>query len=373
MVTAATGKTERRNKSLKTAPQTKTNLRGVLSQTVRKGYDMSDLSTTYLGLNLKSPLVASASPLSKKIERARKLEEAGISAIVMYSLFEEQIIRESLELDHSLSQGADSSPEALSYLPDTGLYSMGPEKYLNHVTSLKKALKIPVIGSLNGVSKGGWTSYARKIQEAGADALELNMYYLATDPDVPSSDIEDTQVELVAEVKSAITIPLAVKISPFVTSIPNFARRLVEAGADGLVLFNRFYQPDIDLEELEVVHSLDLSTSTDLRLPLRWIAILHGKIDADFALTSGIHTSLDVLKAMMAGAQVAMTASELLSNDPVERVQEILSQMQMWMKEHEYQSVKQMQGSMSQKSVKDPAAFERANYMKVLNSFRELP
>ena len=334
---------------------------------------MTDLSTTYLGLNLKNPLVASASPLSKKIDLACKLEEAGISAIVMYSLFEEQIIRESLELDHYLSRGTDSFPEAPTHLPDGGLYGVSPEKYLNQVTGLKKALNIPVIGSLNGVSKGGWTRYARRIEEAGADALELNMYYLATDPNISSSGVENAQVELVAEVKAAITIPLAVKISPFVTSVPNFAKRLVEAGADGLVLFNRFYQPDFDLEELEVVHSLDLSTSAELRLPLRWISILYGKVNADFALTSGVHTCTDVLKAMMAGAQVAMIASELLWDGAVQRVQEILSHTQTWMEEHEYQSIKQMQGSMSQKSVKDPAAFERANYMKVLNSFRELP
>jgi dihydroorotate dehydrogenase (fumarate) len=292
---------------------------------------------------------------------------------VMYSLFEEQIIHESLERDHFLSRGADSFAEALTYLPDGGLYAISPEKYLNQVAGLKKALNIPIIGSLNGVSKGGWTNYARKIQEAGADALELNMYYLATDPDISSSDIENAQVELVAEIKSAITIPLAVKISPFVTSVPNFAKRLVEAGADGLVLFNRFYQPDFDLEELEVVHSLDLSTSAELRLPLRWISILYGKVNADLALTSGIHTSRDVLKAMMAGAQVAMIASELLWDGSLKRVKEILDHTQTWMEAHEYQSIKQMQGSMSQKSVKDPAAFERANYMKVLNSFRELP
>jgi dihydroorotate dehydrogenase (fumarate) len=334
---------------------------------------MPDLSTTYLGLNLKGPLVASASPLSKKIERAQKLEEVGISAIVMYSLFEEQIIRESLELDHFLSRGTDSSPEALSYLPDAGLYSIRPEKYLNQVTGLKKALTIPVIGSLNGFSRGGWTSYARKIEEAGADALELNMYYLATDPNLSSSDLENMQVELVAEVKSAITIPLAVKLSPFVTALPNFAKRLVEAGANGLVLFNRFYQPDFDIEELEVVHSLDLSTSAELRLPLRWISILYGKINADLALTSGVHTSNDVLKAMMAGAQVAMIASELLWDGALQRAQGILNHTQAWMEEHDYQSIRRMQGSMSQKSVKDPAAFERANYMKVLNSFRELP
>jgi dihydroorotate dehydrogenase (fumarate) len=334
---------------------------------------MIDLSTTYLGLNLKNPLVASASPLSKKIERARKLEDAGISAIVMYSLFEEQIIRESLELDYYLSRGANAFPEALSYLPDGGLYGVSPEKYLNQVAGLKKALTVPVIGSLNGVSTGGWTGYARKIEEAGADALELNMYYLATDPYTSSSDIENMQVDLVAEVKSAITIPLAVKLSPFITSVPNFARRLVEAGADGLVLFNRFYQPDFDLEELEVVHSLDLSTSADLRLPLRWISILYGKLNADLALTSGIHTSRDVLKAMMAGAQVAMIASEILWDGSVQRIQDILNHTKTWMEEHEYLSIRQMQGSMSQKAVKDPAAFERANYMKVLNSFRELP
>jgi dihydroorotate dehydrogenase (fumarate) len=338
-----------------------------------KEKDMTDLSTTYLGLNLKNPLVASASPLSKKIEKARKLEEAGVSAIVMYSLFEEQIIHESLELDHYLSRGADSFPEALSYLPDGGLYAISPEKYLNQVTGLKKALQIPVIGSLNGVSKGGWTNYARKTQEAGADALELNMYYLATDPDMASADIENMQVELVAEIKSAITIPLAVKISPFITSISNFAKRLVEAGADGLVLFNRFYQPDFDIEELEVVHSLDLSTSAELRLPLRWVSILYGKVKADLALTSGVHKSTDVIKAMMAGAQVAMIASELLWDGSTKRVSEILEHTQTWMQQHEYQSIKQMQGSMSQKSVKNPAAFERANYMKVLNSFRTLP
>ena len=333
---------------------------------------MTDLSTTYLGLNLKNPLVASASPLSKKLDRAKKLEDAGISAIVMYSLFEEQIIHESLELDHFLNRGSDSFPEALSYLPDGGMYAIKPEKYLDQVTGLKKALKIPVIGSLNGVSKGGWTRYARKIEEAGADALELNVYYIATDLDMTSSDIEDTQVELVAEVKSAVKIPLAVKISPFVTSIPNYAKRLVEAGADGLVLFNRFYQPDFDLEELEIIHSLDLSTSSDLRLPLRWISILHGKIDTDFALTSGVHSYTDVLKSMMSGAKVAMMASNLLhSGEQV--VGEILSNLETWMKEHEYESIQQMQGSMSQKSVKEPAAFERANYMKVLNSFRNLP
>lgn len=333
---------------------------------------MTDLSTTYLGLNLKNPLVASASPLSKNIEKARKLEEAGISAIVMYSLFEEQIIHESLELDHYLTRGSDSFAEAQAYLPDGGMYGSSPEKYLNQLTALKKALSIPVIGSLNGVSKGGWTSYAKNIENAGADALELNIYYLVTDPELKSEDMEAAQVDLVAEARAAIGIPLAVKLSPFITSLPNFARRLVEAGANGLVLFNRFYQPDFDLDELDIVHNLDLSTSSDLRLPLRWISILHGKVKADFALTSGIHTAKDILKAMMAGARVAMTASNLLHHGE-QAVGPILSDLEAWMKEREYESIKQMQGSMSQKNVREPAAFERANYMKVLGSWRELP
>jgi dihydroorotate dehydrogenase (fumarate) len=332
---------------------------------------MTDLTTTYLGLKLKNPLVASASPLSKKIEKARKLEKAGVSAMVMYSLFEEQIIHESLELDHYLTRGSNSNAEAASYLPDVGTYSLGPEKYLDHLTALKKALTIPVIGSLNGVSKGGWTRYAKLIQDAGADALELNLYYVSTDPNLTAQELENAQVELVAEVKSTLSIPLAVKLSPFVTSLPNFAKRIVAAGADGLVLFNRFYQPDFDLDELEIVHSLDLSASSDLRLPLRWVSILSGQTHADFALTSGVHTHKDVLKAMMAGAKVSMMASNLLLNGE-QVIPSMLGKLESWMTEHEYKSIAQMQGSMSQKNVKEPAAFERANYMKTLNSFREL-
>ncbi len=333
---------------------------------------MTELSTTYLGLNLKNPLVASASPLSKQVEKAKQLEEAGISAIVMYSLFEEQIIHESLELDHYLTRGTDTYAEALSYFPNMGTYSMGPDKYLEQVTALKKNLGIPVIGSLNGVSRGGWTRYARLIQDAGADALELNLYYLATDPNLKSQDLETAQVDLVAEVSSAINIPLAVKLSPYITSLPNFARRLVEAGAKGLVLFNRFYQPDFDLDELEIVHSLDLSTSADLRLPLRWVSILNGKVKADLALTSGVHTAADVLKSMMAGAKVTMIASALLRSGP-QIITPMLNELQAWMKEREYESIQQMQGSMSQQSVSEPAAFERANYMRVLASFRDMP
>lgn len=334
---------------------------------------MIDLSTTYLGLKLKNPLVASASPLSRKIETVKRLEEAGISAIVMYSLFEEQIIHESLELDHFLSRGTNSFAEALTYLPDGGMYAVSPEKYLNHLTALKKAVNIPVIGSLNGVSKGGWTSYAKKMQEAGADALELNLYFLAVDPAMKGSEVEDAQVELVADVKSSIKIPLAVKISPFYTSVSNFTNRLVEAGADGLVLFNRFYQPDFDLENLEITHRLELSTPVEVRLPLRWISILHGKLNVDFALTSGVRSSNEVLKAMMAGAKVTMIASELLWDGASNRVYEMLDNTKSWMEKHEYESIKQMQGSMSQRNVREPAAFERANYMKVLGSWRELP
>jgi dihydroorotate dehydrogenase (fumarate) len=237
---------------------------------------------------------------------------------------------------------------------------------------LKKTLSIPVIGSLNGVSKGGWTSYAKKIEDAGADALELNLYYLATDPDLKSEDLEAAQVDLVADVRSTIKIPLAVKLSPYVTSLPNFAKRLVDAGANGLVLFNRFYQPDFDLDELDIIHNLDLSTSAEMRLPLRWISILYGKLNADFALTSGVHTAEDVIKAMMAGAKVTMTASTLLHHGE-QAVGPILSGIEEWMKEREYESIEQMQGSMAQKNVREPAAFERANYMKVLGSWRELP
>ena len=331
---------------------------------------MMDLSTTYLCLRLKNPLVASASPMSKKVERAQRLEEAGIAAIVMYSLFEEQIIHESLELDHFLTRG-ENSAEAMNYLPDSGTYAMTPGKYLDHLSLLKKTLTIPVIGSLNGVSKGGWVRYARFMQDAGADALELNLYYLPTDPALSAADVESAQAELVAEVKAGISIPLAVKLSPYYTSLPSVARRLVEAGADGLVLFNRFYQPDFDLDELEVVHNLDLSTSADLRLPLRWISILNGQVHTDFALTSGIHSAQDVLKAMMAGAKVAMMASNLLHNG--ERVvATMLNELGWWMETHEYKSIQQMQGSMSRQSVAEPAAFERANYMRVLNSWREL-
>ncbi|HLI05502.1 MAG TPA: dihydroorotate dehydrogenase-like protein [Ktedonobacteraceae bacterium] len=329
---------------------------------------MPDLTTTYLGLTLKNPLVVSASPLSKKRAMAQFLEECGASALVVYSLFEEQISHESQELDHYLERGTNSYAEALSYFPDLENYNQGPEPYLEHLHQLKQAVHIPVIGSLNGVSTGGWIDYARKIEQAGADALELNIYYLPTDPNLGSAELEEDYVNLVADVRDTVHIPLALKLSPFFTCLPNMALRLAEAGADSLVLFNRFYQPDLDLEKLEVVPNLDLSTSYDLRLPLRWIALLYGHVPTDFALTGGVHTALDVLKAMMAGANVAMMASELLAHG-ARRLTAILSDMEQWMVEHEYESITQMRGSMSQKSVADPAAFERANYMKALSTF----
>ncbi len=334
---------------------------------------MVDLTTTYLGMKLKNPLVASAAqPISNRVENVKKLEEAGIAAVVMYSLFEEQIIHESLELDHYLFYGSEISPEVDGYYPKTMEFTLTPEAYVQAVKKTKEAVKIPVIGSLNGVSTGGWIKYARKIEDAGADALELNLYYLPVDPAVTASELENNYVTLVGDVCKSIQIPVAVKLSPFFTAIPNIAKRMADAGAKGLVLFNRFYQPDIDLENLEIAPNLILSNSNDLRLPLRWIAILYGRVQADLALTSGVHTAEDVLKSMMAGASVSMMASELLQKG-FGRVPEILSDIQKWMEVHEYQSIQQMKGSLSQKTVKEPAAFERANYMKTLSSFKYLP
>lgn len=329
---------------------------------------MADLSTTYMGLSLKNPIVASASPLSKKVDTVRRLEEAGVGAVVLYSLFEEQIIHESKALDHFLNAGTESFPEAVTYFPDLGNYNMGPEEYLAHIHQLKQAVKIPIIASLNGTTSGGWVEYARKMEEAGADALELNIYDVPTDPRLTSAALEQSYVDLVADVRKKIHIPLAVKLGPFFTALPAFAARLVKAGANGLVLFNRFIQPDLDIETLEVVPSLHLSTSEEIRLPLRWVAILYGRIQADLALTSGVHTANDILRAVMAGASVTMLASELIAKGPG-RVAELVEDMEKWMAEYEYASIQQMRGSMSQKSVADPTAFERANYMKALTSY----
>lgn len=329
---------------------------------------MVDLSTTYLGLQLKNPVVASASPISKKLEGIRRLEDAGASAVVMYSLFEEQISHESLALDHFLNSGAESYPEAITYFPDLENYNIGPDEYLELINKAHQSVSIPVIGSLNGISTGGWVEYARQIEQAGADALELNMYYIPTDINITSQELEQNYVSLVKDVRSQVNIPLAVKLSPYFTALPNLANRLVQAGANGLVLFNRFIQPDLDIETLEVTPNLVLSSPNELRLPLRWVAILYGRIQADMALTSGVHSAQDVLKAVMAGANVTMLASALLKNG-LGHLSSILNDMERWMETFEYMSIQQMRGSMSQRSVAEPAAFERANYLKALTSF----
>jgi dihydroorotate dehydrogenase (fumarate) len=328
-----------------------------------------DLSTTYLGLKLKNPLVPSASPLSRNLDGMKRLEDAGASAVVMYSLFEEQIAHEAAELNHYLSYGTESFAEALTYFPETQEYNLGPEEYVELLHRAKKALGIPVIGSLNGISTGGWIEIAAKIEQAGADALELNIYYIPTDPKLTSQDVEDRYLEVLHAVKRTVKIPVAVKLSPFFSSFASIARRLELAGANGLVLFNRFYQPDIDLESLEVKPNVILSTPQALRLPLRWIAILSGRVRMSLAGTSGIHEAPDVIKMLMAGADVTMLCSVLLKHGP-QHIGKILGDMHQWMLEHEYLSVGQMKGSMSQRAIADPAAFERANYMRALNSYK---
>jgi dihydroorotate dehydrogenase (fumarate) len=327
-----------------------------------------DLSTNYMGLKLKHPIVPSASPLSRNLDSIRKLEDAGAPAIVMYSLFEEQITWESNILDHYLSYGTDSFQEAATYFPDMKTYNIGPEEYLNLISQAKAATNIPIIGSLNGVSTGGWVEYARKIQQAGADALELNVYYIATDLLRSGAEVEQMYLDVVRDVKNSVNIPVGVKIGPFFSSTANMAHRLAVQGADALVLFNRFYQPDFDLENLEVVPHLTMSTSNELRLPLRWVAILYRRVPVDFAITTGVHNSEDVLKALMAGAKITMMASELLQNG-VGRIGQILDGVRIWMEEREYESVTQMIGSLSQVNLGQPALIERANYMKMLQSW----
>jgi dihydroorotate dehydrogenase (fumarate) len=329
---------------------------------------MPDLSSTYLGLNLKNPLVVSAGPLCKDIGSILRMEDAGASAVVLHSLFEEQITLESLDLDRNLSAGAESFAESLSYFPDLGSFQIGPEGYIEHIRKAKEAVDIPVIGSLNGVSTGGWIRYAKLIEEAGADALELNIYFLAVNPETAGSQIEDLYVELVSHIKASVRIPVAVKLGPYFSSFTNIAARLDKAGADGLVIFNRFYQPDYDLEALEVVPNLALSTSGELLLRLYAAATLYGRVKADMAITGGVHTAEDVLKSMMAGGKAAMMTSALLKHG-IDHVKTLNAGLVQWMEEHEYESIRQMQGSMSMKSVAQPTAYLRANYMKVLGSY----
>lgn len=333
---------------------------------------MIDLTTHYLGLKLRNPLVCSSSPLCQDLEAIQRMEEAGAGAVVLHSLFEEQIELESLDLSHYLDSTAEHYAESLSYFPDMGSYNLGPEGYLEHIREAKALVKIPIIASLNGHTRGGWIHYAKLIEQAGADALELNVYDIPTDPERTSAAVEDGLIGLVQEVAHEVKLPLAVKLSPFYTAPAALAKRLEQAGAKALVLFNRFYQPDFDLERLEVVPSLWLSTADELRLRLHWIAILHGNVHADLAVTGGVHTSQDVLKSLMAGANVTMMTSALLRHG-IEHLQAVLHGLREWMEDHEYNSVKMMRGSMSFRSVANPAAFMRANYLKVLRSHSLFP
>jgi dihydroorotate dehydrogenase (fumarate) len=329
---------------------------------------MIDLSTTYLGLALENPLVVSASPLCEDLTYLQQMEQAGAAAVVLHSLFEEQLAIESTDLDRQLSRGTESFAEALTYFPDMTDYNLGPEGYLEHICEAKALLRIPVIASLNGSSLSGWVRFARLIEEAGADALELNIFSIPTDPKQSAALVEQDYCDLVRQVKAAVGIPVAVKLAPFFTALAHFARELTRAGADGLVLFNRFYQPDFDLEELEVLPALSLSTPSELLLRLHWVAILYGNVGADLALTGGVHDGRGVLKAMMAGARVAMITSALLKNG-IDYLARVRLEVVRWMEQHDYQSIRQMQGSMSRRSAGHPPTFERANYMRVLRSY----
>ena len=327
-----------------------------------------DLTTTYMGLTLKSPLTPSASPLSGEIDNLRRMEDAGAGAVVLPSLFEEQLRRERHELFHHLTQGTESFAEALTYFPDPKAFHTGPEGYLNHIRKAKEAVDIPVIASLNGASAGGWTDYARQMEQAGADALELNVYYIPSDVEMSGAQVEQTYIDILMAVKSIVKIPVAIKLSPFFSNMAHMARLLDSAGADALVLFNRFYQPDIDLETLEVRPGVVLSTPFALRLPLTWIGILYGRVYASLAATSGIHQAQDVLKLLMAGASVTMLCSALFQFG-IDHLRTVERDLRVWMEEHEYESVRQMQGSMSQKHCADPSAFERAQYMKAITHY----
>jgi len=332
-----------------------------------------DLTTTYLGLKLRTPLVPAASPLSEDLDNIRRMEDAGASAVVLYSLFEEQLRQDRLEMNRNLEQGTFSSPEALTYFPEPEEYHLGPEEYLKHIAGAKQAVRIPIIASINatinnGKSVGAWTQFARLVQQAKADALELNIYYVPTNLNLPAGEIEQTYVDVLKAVKAEVTIPVSVKLSPFFTNFANMAKRMNDAGANGLVLFNRFYQPDIDLETLEVKPNILLSTPMAMRVPLRWIAILYGRLQTSLAATSGIHRGSDVLKMLMAGADVTQLCSTLIRHG-VGHISVIEKELVAWMEEHEYESVTQLKGSLSQKNCPAPSAFERAQYMRAISSY----
>jgi dihydroorotate dehydrogenase (fumarate) len=326
------------------------------------------LNTTYLGLALHSPIVVSANPLTERLDNLKRMEDAGAGAVVLFSLFEEQIRAERETLAHYLSYGTESFAEARTYLPEPTHYHMGTQAYLNLIRAAKSSLDIPIIASLNGTSLGGWVQFARRMQDAGADALELNLYWIPTDPTLSAIDVEDRYIEIVRAVRQAVSLPIAVKLSPFFSSFANMAHRLAAAGAGALVLFNRFYQPDIDMETLEVIPNVLLSQPQALRLPLTWIGLLYGRIGCDLAATSGVHTGLDAAKLILAGANVTMTASALLRHG-IEHLRVIQSELREWMDAHEYESVAQMRGSVSQINAGDPSAFERAQYIRALQSW----
>ena len=325
-----------------------------------------DLSTTYLGLKLRTPLVAAASPLSEEVDGIKRLEDAGASAVVLYSLFEEQLRQDCQEINRNMTQGTESTPEALSYFPEPAEFNVGPEQYLNHIAKAKEAVKIPVIASLNGSTLGGWTDYAERIEKAGADALELNIYWIPTDPWLTAARIENTYLDILDAVKKRVSIPVAVKLSPFFTNFGNMAKQLDDAGVDGLVLFNRFYQPDIDLESLEVAPNVLFSTPMAMRLPLRWVAMLHGRVKASLAATSGIHRATDVIKMLLVGADVTQLCSVLMRHG-VKQLPTIERELVEWLEKHEYESVKQLKGSLSQKNCENPSSYERAQYMRAIS------
>jgi dihydroorotate dehydrogenase (fumarate) len=329
---------------------------------------MIDLSTSYMGLILKNPIVASPSPLCDSVDKIRLLEDHGIAAVVLPSLFEEQLILESESLDADLSRGAETFPESSSFLPDLMNYNLGPDGYLELIRKASECVSIPIIASLNGCSPRGWVRYARDMERAGADAIELNIYSLVTDPARTAAQVEEDYCNLVRRLRENLTIPIAVKLSQFFSAIANFAIHLDTSGANALVLFNRFYQPDLDIEQLDVVPTLTLSHPSELLLRLHWVAVIYGHIRADIAVTGGVHRAEDVLKSVMAGARVAMMTSALLQNG-VEHLDTVQSEIIQWMEDHEYESINQMRGSMSQRNVPDPEAYERANYMRVLSSY----
>jgi dihydroorotate dehydrogenase (fumarate) len=334
-----------------------------------QGEIIMDLTTNYLGLTLRSPLVVgAAAPLTEDIDNIKRMEDAGAAAVVLHSLFEEQLSQERLALHHHFEYGTRSFAEALTYFPEPEIFHVGADAYLDHIRQAKASVNMPIIASLNGSTLGGWIDYAKNIEQAGADALELNVYQVSTDVNQTGAEVEQTYIDLLRGVKEEVNIPVAIKISPYFSSMANMAKRLTEAGADGLVLFNRFYQPDIDIEELEVVSNVLLSTPQAMRLPMRWIAILYGRLNVDFAATSGIHRGHDVLKLVMAGANVTEIVSVLLRHG-IHHIADLEAEMLRWMEENEYDSIRQMRGSMSQINCPDESAFERAQYMKAIQTF----